>query len=191
MNLSKNPRDSSPIFTKKLSLLRTLILVSAFILLFGFQESWYKHFRRIQTSLVSRLSQHNNSGKDDLLLGQPPKITLGRVSLANTLQGDENSVLSVAISPDGKTIASSGGDGTIKLWNLATGKEISSLNAYSQQVNTVVIRPDGKTLVSASDDSTIKIWNLATGKQIRTLTGHSDSVRALAISADRRDFGEW
>jgi serine/threonine protein kinase len=180
----KIPATQAPSLPKSYPLLRTLILVSAFILLFGFQESWYKNFRRIQTSLVSRLSQHNNSGKDDVLLGQPPKITLGKVSLANTLQGHENSVLSVAISPDGKTIASSGGDGIIKLWNLSIGKEISSLNAYSQQVNTVVISPDGKTLVSASDDSTIKIWNLATGKQIRTLTGHSDSVRALAISAD-------
>ncbi|MEH1886546.1 serine/threonine-protein kinase [Nostoc sp.] len=180
----KIPPTKAPYLPKSYPLLRILILVSAFILLFGFQESWYKHFRRIQTSLVTRLSQHNNSGKNEALLGQPPKITLGKVSLANTLQGHENSVLSVAISPDGKTIASSGGDGTIKLWNLATGKEISSLNAYSQQVNAVAISPDGKTLVSGSDDSTIKIWNLRTRKQIRTLEGHSDSVHALAISAD-------
>jgi serine/threonine protein kinase len=180
----KIPATQAPSLPKSYPLLRVLVLVSAFILLFGFQESWYKHFRRIQTSLVSRLSQHNNSGKDDVLLGQLSKITLGKVALANTLQGHENSVLSVAISPDGKTIASSGSNSTIKLWNLATGKEISSLNAYSRQVNTVVISPNGKTLVSASDDSTIKVWNLATGKQIRTLTGHSDSVHALAISAD-------
>ncbi|MEH2164341.1 MAG: serine/threonine-protein kinase [Nostoc sp.] len=180
----KIPATQAPSLPKSYPLLRVLILVSALILLFGFQESWYKHFRRIQTSLVSRLSQHNNSGKDDVLLGQVSKITLGKVSLANTLQGHENSVLSIAISPDGKTIASSGGNGTIKLWNLATGKQISSLNTYSQQVNTVVISPNGKTLVSASDDSTIKVWDLKTGKQIRTLAGHSDSVHALAISAD-------
>ncbi|MCC5665038.1 serine/threonine protein kinase [Nostoc sp. CHAB 5784] len=180
----KIPPTKAPDLPKSYPLLRTLILVSALILLFGFQESWYKHFRRIQTSLVSRLTQHNNSGKDEAFLSQPLKITLGKVSLANTLQGHENSVLSVAISPDGKTIVSSGGERTIKLWNLATGKQISSLNAYSQQVNVVAISPDGKTLVSGSDDNTIKIWNMATRKQIRTLTGHSDSVHALAISAD-------
>ncbi|MCC5645886.1 serine/threonine protein kinase [Nostoc sp. CHAB 5824] len=179
----KIPPTKAPYLPKSYPLLRILILVSAFILLFGFQESWYKHFRRIQISLSSRLSQHNNSGKDEAFLGQPLKITLGKISLANTLQGHKNSVLSVAISPDGKTLASSGGDRTIKLWNLATGKQ-SSLNAYSQQVNAVMISPDGKTLVSGNDDSTIKIWNLATGKQIRTLTGHSDSVHALAISTD-------
>ncbi|WP_265275304.1 serine/threonine-protein kinase [Nostoc sp. KVJ3] len=180
----KIPPTKAPYLPKSYPLLRILILASAFILLFGFQESWYKHFRRIQTGIVSRLTQHNNSGKNEALLGQSLKITLGKVSLVNTLQGNENSVLSVAISPDGQTIASSGGNRTIKLWNLATGQQISSLNTYSQQVNAVVISPDGKTLVSGSDDSTIKIWNLATGKQIRTLEGHSDAVHALAISAD-------
>ncbi|MHC0061709.1 protein kinase domain-containing protein [Nostoc sp. UIC 10890] len=180
----KIPPTKAPYLPKSYPLLKTFILVSAFILLFGFQESWYKHFRRIQTSLVSRLSQHNSSTKDEAFLGQPLNITLGKASLANTLQGHENSVLSVAISPDGKTITSSGDDRKIKLWNLATGSPISSFNTYSQQVNAVVISPDGKTLVSGNDDNTIKIWNLGTGKQIRTLTGHSDSVHALAISAD-------
>ncbi|WP_448265284.1 protein kinase domain-containing protein [Nostoc sp. DSM 114159] len=177
----KLPATKAPALPKSYPLLRILILVSAFILLFGFSESWYKNFRRIQTSLVSRLIQQNSPSKNDAILSQ---INLGKVSLANTLQGHENSVLSVAISPDGKTIASSGDDGTIKLWNLATGKLIASLKGHFQQVNVVVISPDGKLLVSASDDNTIKIWNLATRKQIRTLIGHSDSVHALAISAD-------
>ncbi|MFN6515926.1 MAG: protein kinase domain-containing protein [Nostoc sp. CreGUA01] len=172
------------------SLLRIFILASAFIMLFGFGESWYKHFRRIQTSLSARLIQ-NSPNRNNPLLGEAPKISLGKVSLVNTLQGHESSVLSIAISPNGKTIASSGEDvyeglrlRKIKLWNLATGKQISSLNTYSGQVNVVVISPDGKTLVSGNDDSTIKIWNLVTGRQIRTLTGHSDSVHTLAISAD-------
>ncbi|MEH1850560.1 MAG: serine/threonine-protein kinase [Nostoc sp.] len=180
----KIPPTRAPSLPKSYPLLRILILVSALIMLFGFGESWYKHFRQIQTTLVSRLIHHNNSGKDEALLSQPLKITLDQVSLINTLQAHENSVLSVAISPDGKTIASSGDNSTIKLWNLATGKQISSLNGHFQQVNVVVISPDGKILVSASDDNTIKIWNLTTRKQIRTLMGHSDSVHALAISAD-------
>ncbi|MEH1767918.1 serine/threonine-protein kinase [Nostoc sp.] len=180
----KIPPTRAPSLPKNYPLLRILILVSALMMLFGFGESWYKHFRQIQTTLVSRLIHHNNSGKDEALLSQPLKITLDQVSLINTLQAHENSVLSVAISPDGKTIASSGDNSTIKLWNLATGKQISSLNGHFQQVNVVVISPDGKILVSASDDNTIKIWNLTTRKQIRTLMGHSDSVHALAISAD-------
>jgi WD40 repeat protein len=180
---SKIPVTQASYLPIRYTILRALILVSALMLLFGFGEPWYQQYRRIYNSLSSRLNHQNNSGNGEAVFGQSPKISLANISLVKTLQGHENSVSSVVISPDGQTIASSG-DRTIKLWNLATGKEISSLNGHSQQVNVVVISPDGKTLVSGSDDNTIKIWNLATGRQIRTLTGHSDAVHALVITPD-------
>ncbi|MBW4563727.1 MAG: serine/threonine protein kinase [Mojavia pulchra JT2-VF2] len=169
---------------KKYNILRIFILVSAVTLLLGFSESWYKQYHRLQTGLSSRLSQPNNSSSNsEAVLGQQPKITLRKVSLANTLKGHENSVLSVAISPDGQLLASNS-DRTIKVWKLATGEEVSTLKGHSQKVNVVAISPDGKTLVSGSDDGTIKVWNLATGEEIRTLSGHSDSIHALVISPD-------
>ncbi|WP_341526079.1 serine/threonine-protein kinase [Nostoc sp. UHCC 0302] len=180
---AKIPATQAPYLPIRYTILRALILLSALMLLFGFGESWYQQYRRIYNSLSSRLNHQNNSGNGEAVFGQLPKISLANISLVKTLQGHENSVSSVVISPDGQTIASSG-NGTIKLWNLATGKEISSLNGHFQQINVVVISPDGKTLVSGSDDNTIKIWNLATGRQIRTLTGHSDAVHALVITPD-------
>jgi WD40 repeat protein len=179
----KIPATQAPYLPIRYTLLRSVVLVSAFILLFGLSETWYQQSRRIYASLSAGLNQHNHNPGDGEVLGQPPKMALENISLSHTIKGHENSVSSVAISPDGQMIASSG-DRTIKLWNLATGKQISSLNGHSQQVNIVVISPDGKTLVSGSDDNTIKIWNLATGEQIRTLIGHSSAVHALAISPD-------
>jgi WD40 repeat protein len=181
---SQLPITKTKFLPRKYNVLRSLVLVSAVVLLFGFEDSWYRQYQRIQISLSSRLSKPNHrQGNTDAVLGQSPKINLGTISLANTLKGDENSVLSVTISPDGKTIASNS-DRTIKLWNLATGEEISTLNGHSQRVNVVNITPDGQTLVSGSDDNTVKVWNLATGKPIHTLSGHSDSIHALAISPD-------
>jgi WD40 repeat protein/tRNA A-37 threonylcarbamoyl transferase component Bud32 len=181
---SQIPITQTKFLPKKYNVLRSLVLVSAVVLLFGFGDSWYRQYQRIQISLSSRLNQPNHrQGNTEAVLGQSPKINLGTISLAKTLKGDENSVLSVTISPDGQTIASNS-DRTIKLWNLATGEEISTLNGHSQKVNVVNITPDGETLVSGSDDSTVKVWNLATGKPIHTLGGHSDSVHALAISPD-------
>ncbi|MGF2034672.1 MAG: AAA-like domain-containing protein, partial [Nostoc sp. CmiVER01] len=84
----------------------------------------------------------------------------------NRLEGHSEEVYSVVFSPDGKTLASASRDNTIKLWNLDTGKEISTLTGHSDYVNSVVFSPDGKTLASASDDNTIKLWNLDTGKEI-------------------------
>ncbi|MEH2398210.1 AAA-like domain-containing protein, partial [Nostoc sp.] len=100
----------------------------------------------------------------------------------NRLEGHSSEVYSVVFSPDGKTLASASFDNTIKLWNLDTGKEITTLTGHSNSVYSVVFSPDGKTLASASFDNTIKLWNLDTGKEITTLTGHSNSVYSVVFS---------
>ncbi len=166
----------------KYALLKNLVLVSALILLFGIQDSWYQQYRRVHTVLWSRLSQ-NRSNSGESVVEQSPNLTLKNISLAKVLQGDEDLVSSVAISPDSQIFASSG-DRLIKVWNLTTGKEIATLKSHVQRVNVVAISPDGRTLVSGSDDKTIKIWDLPTGELVRTLRGHSDSIQAIAISPD-------
>lgn len=67
---------------------------------------------------------------------------------------------SVAFSPDGKSLASGSQDGTIKLWNISTGKLIGTLTTQKEQVWSVAFNPDGKTLASASQDGIINIWQL-------------------------------
>ncbi len=90
----------------------------------------------------------------------------------------------VMYSSDGKTLASGSDDGTIKLWDMASGKEVSTLTGHSEGVTRVAYSPDGKTLASASVDTTIKLWDIASGKEITTLTGHSNEVTSVAYSPD-------
>ena len=101
-----------------------------------------------------------------------------------TLTGHKNSVSSVAISPDGQTLASGSADSTIKLWNLKTGALLHTLTGHKYSVVSVAISPDGLTLASGSYDKTIKLWNLKTGALLHTLTGHEDHVSSVAISPD-------
>ncbi|MEO8893517.1 MAG: serine/threonine-protein kinase, partial [Coleofasciculaceae cyanobacterium] len=111
-------------------------------------------------------------------------IATKTISVAKTITGHTSFINYLLISPDGQTLASASADKTIKLWNLATGKEIRTLRGHTSFVNYIVISPDGQTLASASADKTIKLWNLATGKEIRTLTSHTSFVNYLAISRD-------
>ena len=92
--------------------------------------------------------------------------------------------MSVAFSPDGKTLASASWNNTIKLWNMANGKVKTTLKAHQDIVRSMAFSPDGKTLATGSRDKTIKLWDMASGKVKTTIEGHQDSVMSVAFSPD-------
>ncbi len=63
----------------------------------------------------------------------------------------------LTFSPNGEIIASSSDNNDIKLWDINTKQEISTLTEHSAKVNSLVFSPDGQTLYSGSDDKTIKV----------------------------------
>jgi WD40 repeat protein len=75
----------------------------------------------------------------------------------------------VAFSPDGKTLASGSDDKTVKLWDVATGKEKATLRGHTDEVWYVAFLPERKTVVSGSLDGTVRLWDVTTGKQMASL----------------------
>lgn len=106
------------------------------------------------------------------------------LSLARTLIGHSDSVWSVALSVDGRTLVSGSQDNTIKIWNPNTGQLNRTIEAHSDSLRSVGISLDGQMLFSASGDGTVKVWNTQTGELRYTLTGHPAPVWSVALSRD-------
>src|SRR5262249_8869065 len=81
-----------------------------------------------------------------------------------TLEGHADGVVSMTFSPDGKTLAFGGEDGTIKLWDVAKDKALATLKGHTAKVESLTYSADGKVLVSGSADKTIKLWDVAKTK---------------------------
>jgi WD40 repeat protein len=97
-------------------------------------------------------------------------------------------VNSLALSPDGKILASGGQDGTIRLWDMS-GKPIGQSfdplpNGSKIALYSLAFSPDGKTIVSSGADGTIRLWNLS-GKLVnQDFNGHQGYVKSVAFSPD-------
>jgi WD40 repeat protein len=93
-------------------------------------------------------------------------------------------VYSVAFDPQGKRLATVGGDKLVKVWDTRTGELLNTLSGHTDLVWDVAYSPDGKLIGTASRDGTAKIWDATSGKELLTLRGHTGIVDSIAFSWD-------
>ena len=84
-------------------------------------------------------------------------------------------VLSLALSRDGKQVATGHADKVIRVWDFATGKEVCKLAGHDAPPS-VAFSPDGKQVLSAAADKTVRLWDVATGKEVRKFDGFKDAT---------------
>jgi hypothetical protein len=119
--------------------------------------------------------------------GEPlPETAIHRFRPERVRPGDQ--VVAVAFSPDGKLLASSssGQDRVLRVWDLASAKQLHQIGGYNGVAWRVLFRPDGKTLLSSGDDGTVRCWDVETGRPLGSLSGHQAAIWYSALSPDGR-----
>ncbi|MBI3409635.1 MAG: protein kinase [Planctomycetes bacterium] len=103
------------------------------------------------------------------------------------MEAHEGRANAVVYSPDGKFLASAGGEpakpGEIKIWRTSDGQQIALFEGHSDGINSLAYNHDGTLLASGSFDRTVKIWDVASQKELITLKGHSRHVWGVAFSS--------
>ncbi|HJR08802.1 MAG TPA: caspase family protein [Pyrinomonadaceae bacterium] len=76
--------------------------------------------------------------------------------------------------------------GSVKVWDLSTGRELRTLAGHTSEVKAVAFSTDARIVAAAATDNTIKLWDAATGRELHTLRGHTSSINSIAFSPDAR-----
>jgi WD40 repeat protein len=132
------------------------------------QQSWFQKIwadPELKLSVLGQLQQTGNTGQE-----------------RNRLEGHQGRVDSVMFSADGSKLATSGEDGTARIWDSA-GRQLAELKGSQWGSSSVELSPDGSKLATLGEDGTTRIWDSA-GNQLAELKAHQGNISSIAFSPD-------
>jgi WD40 repeat protein len=104
--------------------------------------------------------------------------------LQMTLSGHTNWLNDVTFSENGRYLATTGHDNTVKLWDAATGQELRTFNDHSRVVNAIAFSPDSRRLASVSNDGFVIVYDLETGDRLAVMNGNDNAINGVTFHPD-------
>ncbi len=114
-------------------------------------------FKKTIKEALGQEDEERHNGKEGQ---EDEKKTTKHEKILSALNGHSSVVASIAFSPDSKMIVSGSLDKTVRVWDMATGKQLSVLNGHSHYVTSVAFSPNGNMIASGSVDNTVRVWDI-------------------------------
>jgi len=144
-------------------------------------------------SSISISTEHTGKDKTSFPVLKP--IQFGGSLYSSLKVDDAESMTSVVFCGDGSKFVADGDDSTIRIWHVATGECLQTLDNFTSarmldcsSVTSLVCNFDCSTVIAGLSNSSIKVWNYPSGICVHTLLEHSDFVSCLAMSDDGTKF---
>jgi WD40 repeat protein/S1-C subfamily serine protease len=126
---------------------------------------------------------------------RPPSVAMGKAKIGDVSSqsgsggvrrfvGHSNGLWCVAFSPDERQILTASHDLTVRLWDVATARQLRVFHGHTDHVKGVAFLPDGVRGISGADDDTLRLWDLRTGRELRRFLGHTADLSSVAVSPD-------
>lgn len=168
---------------------------------------WYDHARQLKElprvhallhayrlylqTLASADKQEDRTALEDRLQtiskALPPEYRVGEITQeSRKLDLPSGPVYDAAFSPDGRKLLAAAYDGSLRLFDVKTGKELRRLDGHVGKIWTVAFAPDGRRVASGGFDGSVRLWDLASGRELRRFPGHQGYVRSVVFSGDGR-----
>jgi WD40 repeat protein/serine/threonine protein kinase len=151
------------------------------------QGNWVGVFEGTTTSVVYEMQFTRDGSKLCVADGDNAKVyDVHQRSLLHTLQGHQNTIQTMAISPSSRWLATASHDHTIRLWDLETGTSLKVFIGHSALPDTVAFDLQAKMLVSGDKQGKVIFWDIATGGELLQLQNPEGNVHRLFVESSER-----